>query len=319
MVDQRESSVPEDASKLVILKQNGRRVDVDEIVEALRNDQVLIAEGILLETADQIIKSVAEKFELGESLKLQAAFAGVHGHRRNIGKYFMSVNERSHFQFITPHSEGTRLAGMQLASFFCIENSTDGGETILMNVNASSEAWQSLRELTTRARVLTKPLTEREIVRVKGRYKLSIPHDLVKQGDRIVLERQSEMPHLMLVDVLARPQKVFSRILMRELYAYWDSIASIDYDSAREYEKLLRQCHLLKEPEVGSLGLQELDNAADRRIWHSGVEFAKLFKCKITRRLIPGDLIVQNNLTWCHAAANWTPGSGTRDIAASFA
>jgi len=80
----------------------------------------------------------------------------------------------------------------------------------------------------------------------------------------------------------------------------------------------LRESGLLKETLEGpTVGM--MDNAADRRVWNSGVSFAGLFKCKITRKLRPGELIIQNNFTWTHAASNWFRGSGTRRIAASFA
>jgi len=57
----------------------------------------------------------------------------------------MSVNERNDYQFIPPHSEGNHLMNMQLAAFFCYENSTDGGVTVLLNINETFNEWHKLR------------------------------------------------------------------------------------------------------------------------------------------------------------------------------
>jgi hypothetical protein len=268
--------------------------------------------------AEITMQEVAKKLGLSEALKLQAGFAGLHGHRHNIGQYFMSVNQRGDYQFIPPHSEGNSFAGMQLASFFCYENSTDGGETVLLNVDSSSRLWPSLREKVRRGKLTSKSLTSREILRARGLYQLQFPADLLRVDDEIIEVHQTEIEGLTLVEVLAKPQMTYSRILDRKLYVYWDSISNIDFDSALEYERLLRQSGLLKEPTPG-LGLIQMDNAADRHIWHSGITFSELFTCKITRKLSSGELLIQNNLTWAHATTNWSPNSGIRKIAASFA
>jgi hypothetical protein len=312
-----ELGVPEDPSRLAIIK-SGLEIDAAVITKHLRFDQVVLIQEIRAEQADNIIRDVADELGLSDSLKLQAAFAGIQNHRHNIGKYFMSVNSRTDYQFISPHSEGNSTSNMQLASFFCYENNTDGGETILMNVDESNNIWDSFREQVRRLRLGSSPLTQREIQRVKGMYKLSIPESLLKDDDEILHESKIASPDLTLLEVLAKPRKSYSRILNRELYVYWDSIGSIDFDSGTEYFNLLKACSLLREPD-GGLELSAVDNAARRRVWRSGVKYAQLFKCKLTRRLAPGDLILQNNMTWAHSANNWSPNSGVRKIAASFA
>jgi len=310
--------VPENLSRLMIVEHDGGEIKVDRLLRSLREDMVVLIRNVNAERADSVMYEVADRLQLSGSLKLQAGFAGFVGHRHTIGKYFMSVNKRDDYQFIPPHSEGSSFVGMQLASFFCYENNTDGGETILMNTDGSSSVWQSLKEKVRRGKIGSRPLARHEILRARGLYKLNLPADVIREDDQILEERTTEIPGLAIVDVLAKPQKTHSAILDRELYVYWDSVGSIDSDSAAQYELLLRQSGLLKEPN-GGLQLHQMDNSADRRIWHSRVNYAHLFRCKITRKLEPGDLIIQNNLTWTHSASNWSPGSGTRKIAASFA
>ena len=309
-------SVPEDLNKLIVIKHEFRKTD--QILEALKGDHVVLIRNINPEQSDSIMYDVARRLGLSDSLELQACFAGLQGHRYNIGKYFMSVNQRHDYQFVPPHSEGTSFAGMQLAAFYCYENSTDGGESILMNVNGSTDIWQSFRERKNRGRLGSRQLAPGEISRARGLYEINMPTDILREDDKILEERATAIPDLTVMDVLAKPSQTECRILDRKLYVYWDSIGSIDFDSAQEYARLLRHCGLMKEPQ-GGLELDQLDCCASRRIWHSGVKYAQLFKCKITYKLVPGDLVIQNNLTWTHATSNWSPGSGTRKIAAAFA
>jgi hypothetical protein len=207
---------------------------------------------------------------------------------------------------------------MQLAAFYCYENSTDGGETILMNVDGSSAIWQSLRENVRRGRVLSRSLSSSEIARVRGLYQVNMPGDALRDDDQILEERSTDIPGLTIFNVLAKPKKTYSRILSRDLYVLWDSISNIDGDSANQYTNLLRQCGLLKEP-PGGLDLQKMDNTFVRHVWRSGVDYSQIFKCKITLKLSPGDFLIQNNLTWAHSVSNWSPGSGRRKMAVSFA
>lgn len=308
--------ISEDTGKLVIL-QSG--VDLDLIAASLKKDLVVLIKNVTPKQADDTLYKVARSFGLSERLELQAGFAELYGHRRNIGKYFMSVNSRSPYQYISPHSEGTSSAGMQLASFYCYENSTDGGETILINVDGESEAWQALRELVTRMRSVSRRLSPDEVARARTLHGVRIPADTVSNDDQILTEVKSAIAGLSLVQVLAKPTKTYSCILDRNLYAFWDSVATIDHDVASVYLRLLRRWGLLKEPSPDHLGAAELDCAADRRVWRSGFDFARIFKSRITCKLSPQDLVIQNNLTWTHAVSNWSPNSGTRNVAAAFA
>ena len=314
-----EVNVPEDRSRLVILECDRHRADSNIALDAIRKDQVVLIRNIFADEADGVIHGIANGLGLAEDLSLQAGYARLYPHRHNISEFFMSVNERDDYQIVVPHSEGSTAQIMQLAVFYCYENNTDGGESILMNVDASSKVWQSLREKRRRGKLLrSKTLTQREIMRARGQYALNLPEDLLKDDDQILLEEETQIPGLSVAEVLAKPVKVHSRILNTDMYVYWDTVSNIDHDSALEYWRLLKQCGLLKEP-AGGLGLERLDTQNPDRIYQSGLDFSQLFKCKITLKLSPGDLIVQNNFTWTHAASNWSPGSGTRRIAASFA
>jgi alpha-ketoglutarate-dependent taurine dioxygenase len=75
---------------------------------------------------------------------------------------------------------------------------------------------------------------------------------------------------------------------------------------------------LLREPASGP-GVNYFDKAYTRAVWRSGVTYRQLFRAVVIHRLEPGDLLIQNNLTWAHAASNWTPGSGIRNVIAAFA
>lgn len=311
------SSVPEDPPRLVTLERGENGVNIDFIKESLQKDLVALVKDLSAEQADTVMHLVAEKFNLGEELYLQAGFAEFLGHRHNVGKYFMSVNKRNDYQFISPHCEGSSFAGMQIAAFYCYENTTDGGETILLNIDDSSKVWPSLRERKMRGK-FNRVLERQEIVRAKALYQVNLPDDVLRNDDQILHERQTVIPGLTVLEVLAKPEKVFSKVLHRRLYGLWDTIELIDLDSAVEYLGLLRESGLLKEP-PGGLELRQLDAAADQRIWHSGARYVEIFKCKITRKLTAGDLVIQNNITWAHSVNNWSPGSGTRKVVAAFA
>jgi hypothetical protein len=310
--------VREDLEKLTILEHHNHDIDLDLVVKALRRDQVVLIRKVDAARVDGLIHNLANQFGLADTLKLQAGFAAFQGYRHNIGQFFMTVNDRGDYQFIPPHSEGTSRSNIQLASFFCYENSTDGGDSMLLNVDESSAVWPSLREKVRRARLGQRALSRREVLRARGLYQLEMPDDLLKDDDEILEEHKTEIRDLTVLEVLAKLKKTYSRILGRELYVYWDSISNIDHDSLNEFVLLLRRCGLLKEPR-GGLDVRKMDSSADRRILHSGVSYAHLFKSKITYKLAPGDLTLHNNLSWTHAANNWSPGSGIRNITASFA
>lgn len=309
-------TVPEDRSRLITLRSTGCRIDAKLLIEPLRRDCPILVQNIAPEMADVVLRDVAEGVGLLERLQFHAEFATSLG-RRRVGKYGMSVNKRGEYQLIPPHAEGDSLINVQLASFYCLENSTDGGETILMNVDDSSDVWNLLKEKIARIAPGSKSLTPGELMRATGLYRLHSPPYL-SPGERIIRERSSEIQGLKLVDVLANPRRSYSSILGRDLYGYWSSIANVDFDSLHSYASLLKGCNLLKEPE-GGLELCRMDSVAEDRVWSSGVDYSKLFRCKITHKLTSGDLIILNNLTWVHSASNWSPGSGVRSVAAAFA
>ena len=310
------SSMPEDQSRLFVLKPDNKENKIDAIIEALKNDQVILVQNLHQKEADALMYSVAEKFNLGGSLELQAAFAASLGHRENIGKYYMTVNKRDNYQFVSPHSEGSSFTNLQLASFFCEANTTDGGETILLNINPDCNVWGVLREQVKRGRS-SRPMTATEIKQARALFRLNMPEDTLRANDEILVQKDiNEI--FSFFDVLAKPQKTYSKILDKQCYAYWDSIESTDLDSVKEFAQLLRDNGLLKLP-VNHFDDKKFDDSNDRRVRGFGNKYGQLFKCKITHKLAAGDFIILNNLTWCHSVSNWTPGSGVRKVAAAFA
>src|SRR5262245_21962958 len=95
---ERANSIQEDQSRLAIIKADSDN-GVSSIVEALQKDQVVLVQNLGPDAADHLMHSVADQLGIADSLKLQAAFASVLGHRENIGRYYMSVNKRSEYQF----------------------------------------------------------------------------------------------------------------------------------------------------------------------------------------------------------------------------
>lgn len=312
------SNIPECADRLLTVDGLWIADSATIVADALRNDRVVLVKSVPPEAADDIMASVSETFDLLDDLKLQAAFASVHGHRRNVGKYFMSVNDRGDYGIIPPHSEGTSKIAMQLAAFFCYENSTDGGETILFRANQSSELWEGLRERATRCILRGAELTHAEAALTRGVYNLRVPDDLIRDEDEILLERASQVPALRIVDVLAKVNRTYSRILNRSLFSYWDSVSCTDKEAGEQYCQTLRELGLLKEPNP-PMPVRQMDVAASRRVRSSGINHMNLFSDKITLKLERGDLILHNNASWAHSTTNWTPGSGDRVVAAAFA
>ena len=310
------SCIPEDLSRLVILKSDQQGNDIELIIKALKKDQVVLIKDIEPEQADTLMSSISAKFGLSKSLELQAAFASSLGHRKNIGKYYMSVNERSDYQFVTPHSEGSSFVNIQLASFYCHENSTDGGETILFNIDPDCGIWGGLREQVKRGKSKT-PLSPGDIRKIKAVARLRMPEDTLKVDDEI-LEQSSFSPNFTVFNALTKPTKSHSLLLNREVYVYWDTTESVDCDSALEFNSFLRKRNLLKLPH-NNLDVENLDDSTSRRIRHFGSNYEQLFKSTIVHKLQPGEFIIQNNLTWCHSVNNWTPGSGIRKVVAAFA
>lgn len=308
------SCIPEDPSRLKTVDARGNAVDASHVLELLEEDAVVLIRHVAAGQVDSVLQGVALKLGLLDSLELQASFADFLGHRRRVGRYRMSVNKRLDHEFIPPHSEGDSFINLQLAAFYCVENSTDGGETVVFNVDDSSRVWQGLREKVTRVAPGSRALSSSEWSRARSLYHLRNPPEL-SADDRILGEHGSEIPGLVLLDVLAPLNRSRSLILDADRYVYWDSVASLDFDSWRAFERVLKQSGRISAGEA----LERLDNALSRRVWSSGVDHTELFKCKLTYKLEPGDLLIQNNLTWAHSALGWSTASGMRDVAAAFA
>jgi hypothetical protein len=273
------------------------------------------------ENIDDIIAGVADRFELRSGLELQANFAAIKNHRRNISRYYMSVNARKDYQCILPHCEGGSFANLQLVSFFCYENTTDGGHTVLLNIDETSQVWGSLRERVKRGRVMNREMTEGEVSRARMKYHLHLPEDYLQEGDRVLGEHETDIDGLTIVDALVMPRKTHSKILDKELLAFWSSMKSTESNLYQDFVSLLRRWNIYIEPPPEAeirqkevAGSCEESGRQDCRTFYE-----KLFKYKIVRRLAPGDLLVMNNQTWTHAANNWSPGSGIRRIGVAIA
>jgi hypothetical protein len=312
--------IPEDPSRLLVVPLMEIAADNTRmhstIVDALKKDQVILIQGLSSVQADNLMMAVSSSFGLTDSLEVQAAFASSLGHRENVGKYYMTVNKRKDYQFVCPHSEGGSFGNLQLASFYCHENTTDGGETILMNTNQSTEVWHSLREQVRRGRA-TRPLTPGEIRRIKVKHRLDMAVNTLLADDEILSEEVVD-GDFSIYDVLAKPKKSYSKILEENLYVYWTDIESLDQDSLREFHQLLTENELLKLPPEG-LDIGKMDDQGGTRSRRFGSDYVKLFKARITHKLKKGEFIIMNNLSWTHAVNNWTPGSGVRKVVAAFA
>src|SRR3569833_2221080 len=268
------ASVPEDCSRVIGLE--SAHVSPAAVAAWLREDRVVLLQNVARERADPLLQEVASELGMLDDLQLQASYASLLGHRQRVGTYRMSVNQRSDYQFIPPHSEGDSFINMQLAAFYCIENSTDGGATILMNVDPSSEAWGTLRESVTRIAPGSRQLTAGELKQARGLYRLRSAVEVLPE-DKIIREHPTRNPGLKLVDVLAPARKTRSAILECELYAYWVSISIMDHDALPFFVSLLQGSDLLRHP-PGGLDIRNMDNVADQRHWASGVDYNKLFR-----------------------------------------
>src|SRR5580698_9236432 len=100
-----EVGVREDPDRMIIMDSRSCGIDMNLVVTALRQDRVVLLRNVEADGADNVMRALADRLGLGASLELQAGFAGFLGHRHNIGKYFMSVSDRSDYQFVPPHSE----------------------------------------------------------------------------------------------------------------------------------------------------------------------------------------------------------------------
>jgi hypothetical protein len=308
--------IPEDTTRLHII--SSASVEISSVLDALRADKVVLIRDSSADYADSLIAAVAEKLELRSQLDIQTTFASVEGHRSNVGKHFMTVNKRKDYQFIPAHSEGTSLMNMQLASLYCYENTTDGGETVLLQTNSESPAWDKMRVRCRKIDLCGRTLSSAETAAAKMMHQINLPESVLNEDDLILDEQPSPIPGTKLYDTLAKIPPTYSRILERNVMVYWDDVASTDFDSVAGFYHLLQSTGLLKLPPNG-LPIKDLDSEHLRRVRHSGVDFTTLFHRKITKKLTSGDLIIMNNLSWTHSAVNWTPGSGNRKVVAAFA
>lgn len=308
--------VPEDPARLVSLPRSASGFDVKPVLDFLRQDFVVLIEDVDAAEADKLMRRIADRYRLGESLQIQAAFASSLGHRKRVGEYYMSVNERDAYNIVPPHSEGSSFACIQLASFYCYENTTDGGETILMNVDGHDAAWESLREYLLRGQMTRVP-TAAEVLKARAMFRLNLLEDRLRDDDQVINEERINAD-LTLYEVLARPVKSHSCILEEDRHVYWDSICAADHDVLAFMAQLLRAGQLFHEP-PDFRNVTQIDWDPVRRSMHSGIDFSHLFTCRITRKLGPREFIIANNFSWTHSVNNWTPGSGIRKVTAAFA
>jgi hypothetical protein len=290
---------------------------IQSVIIALASDAVAKVSGLGIEDADHVMGQVAAQLNLLDNLKLQASFADLLDHRRRVGDFFMTVNSRAQYEIISPHSEGTRAVGMQLASFYCVQNTTNGGETTLFNVDNFGSGWASAKELQRRGRPLG-PVFPRQMMEAGLKHKVRPPFGGPIEGDVVLGSRRLPDLNLEVFDVLAPAERSMSAILGTSTYVYWDSIGSVDSDASDQFIDMLRADGKLRMP-TEALDNARLDNASASRVWRSGVKFSDLFKRKVTLKPCSGELIIFNNMTWAHSVSNWTPESGHRELIAAFA
>lgn len=138
------STIPSEPDRLLRVD-GAHRLDAALIAAKLRDDSVVLVRDLSLQQAERLICGVTARLGLSERLGFQAAYADS-SDRERVGQYNVTVNKRSAYQFIQAHSEGNSLINVQLASFYCLANSTDGGETLLFNVDDSIDGWPFVRE-----------------------------------------------------------------------------------------------------------------------------------------------------------------------------
>lgn len=288
-----------------------------QMAKTLQEDGVAVVRDLHPSMVDDIVSGIAGQFDLTSELEMQAAYASVLGHREAVSRYFMTVNRRANYHFIKPHCEGTHLTGMQMAAFFCQENTTDGGETVLLHANQESCSWEGLRELVPRLAPGGRELSARELALIKVDSKLDPEHIGIEEGDLVAKTIPSPIPDVSMVAVLTKLRRRTSKILNREVYSLWDSVGSPDETGTEAFHDFLVSLGILKTPPA-PVAARVLDAGGDRLAWSSGVSYGDLFDGAVVEKLRPGDLIVFNNTTWCHATNNWTPESGRRRIFAAF-
>jgi hypothetical protein len=305
-----------DSEHLVALQAS--EADFGTIARILSKDQVVLIQGASPADADRLIFGIAAEFDLGEELEIQAGFAAIHGHRRNSGKYFMTVNERGQYNFIPPHSEGNSGMNMQLSSFYCHENSTDGGETILWGSSDDEHVWREMKEFKYKVKTDRQDLTRMEIATLRMTREVVWPRDAVKAGDEILHLVDEPVTGVDRYGVLQPARKSRSRILGSDRFVCWDTIGNVDRDIAKEFVKALRKADLFKAP-PGTGDGSNLDCSLHRKVWSSRIQLPSIFNRAIVRKLRQGELVVMNNMTWAHSACGWTPGTGVRRLVAAFA
>jgi len=305
-----------DTEHAVVLRAS--EANFGRIAKVLTRDRVVLIQGASPAVADKLIAGIAAEFCLSEELEVQAGFAEIYGHRRNLGQYFMTVNERGDYNFIPPHSEGNSGMNMQLSSFYCHENTTDGGETILWGTSNDPDVWRGMKEFKYKVKTDRRELSRAEIATLKMTCEVKWPGDTVKSGDEVVYLVDTPVPGVNRYGVLQPARKSHSKILGQERFVCWDTVGNVDTDIAKEFVKALRQVGLFKGP----LGIEDasiLDCSLHRKVWSSGVRLPQIFNRAIIRRLRQGELVVMNNMTWAHSACGWTPGTGIRKVVAAFA
>lgn len=319
--------IEDDMCKLKSFKlDSDRNVDLTGIYEALKQDCVVKVSGLEQPDADRLISDLANSLGLLDALKLQASFASILGHRKNEGQYYSTVNERENYHYISAHSEGTSKTNIQLASMYCKENTTDGGLSILSKIKQDDMIWKRLGEYSIKIKPGHKQPTKFQIEQAKVFFKVDLLNDILHDDDKIIEEAPPQQLQMLGLNesgikvyyVVSKISKAHSTILNKEIYPYWDSVASPDISSGLGYHQLLEQNELIKKPSENT-NISLLDNAAKRRVWDSGVNYLEIIESKLTLKLQAKEAIFFNNLSWTHSSTNWTPNSGNRNVFASFA
>ncbi|MCF6442196.1 hypothetical protein L1077_22475 [Pseudoalteromonas luteoviolacea] len=302
--------------KLVILHDYTLSKYLIDIVDSLKQDKAILINDVSFKDANKLMLELAKIFNLQDSLELNSNFSSTLEYRQKVGKYFMTVNKRKDYQFVAPHSEGSSKLGIQLAAFYSVDNTTDGGETVLFKTNHSSDCIKGLKENLAKGKILKK-LSSADLTKIKILSRLSFPEDALTDGDEVLSEKEYK-EGFVYCETLVKTRAVKSVILNKEVYPYFDSIERIDSDSPQEYLTFLKNVSLFKEPE-SDFDFSLIDDSHHNRIGSFGSKYNELFEGVLIKKLTKRQMLICNNLTWCHSVANWTPGSGVRKVVAAFA
>lgn len=294
------------------------------IAETLEAGHCILIHEIDRAHAETVFRQVSRHFDLEDSFDLQMGI-GVDNtpSRDSVSLSAVSVNHRSDFQLIQPHSEGNTTMPMEIFGLHCTCNSEHGGETVLGLVDQAAD----FSALVAREKFLITPdapagsILADDLLAAHGSVR-SVDTQ-VRPGDR-VLETAADGTSVVVRDMPVEASP--GLLLAKPAVTLWDNVTVHDRAFHRFMLGLMRDRGLLVEPEPELPWSDEFyfhiepkapwgpirDRTAD-------IEYvSSLFKQLIVVKLLPDQMLLVNNRLWTHAANNWAP-SDTRILSAMYA